>query len=136
MFEISVIYSVILALILVVFSGVIYFILSQTLYAELDNEVKLKAKEISANINERLKINSENIDSILADLRVTMRNLSGISTNLNERLEVNKGSLDETIVHMKGATKNLEEMSYDLKLNPWKLMYKPRRQDLEVPAVK
>ena len=56
MYEISVIYSLILALILIVFSGVIYFILSATLYVELDNEVELKAKEISANIQTYLQV--------------------------------------------------------------------------------
>ncbi len=56
MFEISVIYSLVLAFILLVFSGVVYYILSETLYAELDNEVELKAEEISANIRTYLEV--------------------------------------------------------------------------------
>lgn len=56
MFEISVIYSLILAFTLLVFSGVIFLILSETLYMELDNEVELKAKEIASNIGTYLNV--------------------------------------------------------------------------------
>ena len=84
-------------------------------------------KEISAEVNERLKVNRDNIDEILANMRASMKNLSSISDNVNERLQVNKNLIDDTMVHLNGASKNLEEMSYDLKLNPWKLMYKPKK---------
>lgn len=94
--------------------------------------IAVNLKEISQNINERLKVNSENIDSILADLKVAMNNLSAISANVNERLEVNKLLVDDTVTHLNGASKNLEEMSLDLKLNPWKLLYKPKRGQTEI----
>lgn len=45
------IFTVILASILLVFSGVIYWILSTTVYKELDYAVKFQAQEISDNIN-------------------------------------------------------------------------------------
>jgi phospholipid/cholesterol/gamma-HCH transport system substrate-binding protein len=90
-------------------------------------EIAANLKGISNKINERLQVNSENIDSIFADLKVTMKNMSGITTNLNERLTVNKHLIDETMVNVNTLSKNFEEMSYDLKMNPWKLLYKPKR---------
>jgi len=53
----SVIFTLLLATILLVFSGVIYWILSTTVYTQLDYDVKFQAKEISDNIN--LYLNSK-----------------------------------------------------------------------------
>ncbi len=83
-------------------------------------------KEISTQINERLKANRENIDEILSRMRIASKNIAGISENLNERLAINKKYIDDIIMNVNTATINLNEMSYDLKLNPWKLMYKER----------
>ena len=85
-------------------------------------------KSISGQIDQRLKVNSENIDAIMVDLRSTMKNLSSISTNVNERLAVNSQQIDDMIMHFNSASKNLEELSLDLRENPWKLMYKPRKE--------
>jgi phospholipid/cholesterol/gamma-HCH transport system substrate-binding protein len=92
-------------------------------------EIAANLKGISEKINERLHVNSENIDSIFSDLRITMNNMSGITTNLNERLAVNKHLIDDTVVNVNTLSKNFEEMSYDLKMNPWKLLYKPKKKE-------
>lgn len=90
-------------------------------------------KEISQQINERLKINSESIDEIIASMRVASKHIASISTNVDERLEVNKHLIDETIVNVNSATRNFDEMSYDLKLNPWKIMYRERVKKTDSP---
>lgn len=82
--------------------------------------------EISQNLNQRLKNNGEALDSIIADLKVTMKNMSSISTNVNERLAVNRESIDDTIANLNASSQNLEELSADLKVNPWKLLYKAK----------
>lgn len=87
--------------------------------------------EISEQINERIKVNSAHIDSIFTDLDTTMGNMASITSNINERLEINKLLVDDTVGHINAASENLEEMTYDLKVNPWKLMYKPKKQDRE-----
>lgn len=56
MFEMGVIYSFILALTLLLFSAVVYYIISDTLFLELDNEVRHKAEEVSSNINAYLAV--------------------------------------------------------------------------------
>ena len=89
-------------------------------------------KGISEKINQRLEINSQNIDDIFANLRTTMKNMAGITDNLNERLAVNKMLIDDTVVHVNNLSKNFEEMSVDLKLNPWKLLYKPKGRGLQI----
>lgn len=74
-------------------------------------------KSISQNLDERLKVNSQSIDSIIKDL-------AAISHNINERLTVNRQAIDEIVANLHTATMNLEEFSGDLKMNPWKLMYR------------
>jgi len=85
-------------------------------------------EKITSQIEERLRINSENIDAILADMRSTMNHLSAVSGNLHERLEANDQVIDQMVQHLNSTSQNLEEMSYDLKKNPWKLLYKPRKK--------
>ena len=58
-FEISVIYSLILGVILASFSGLFYVITSRTLYEELDNELRIKSEGINENINSYLAIKGE-----------------------------------------------------------------------------
>ncbi len=74
-------------------------------------------KSISQNLDERLKVNSQSIDNIIKDL-------ASISHNVNERLTVNRQAIDEIVANLHSATMNLEEFSGDLKMNPWKLMYR------------
>lgn len=82
---------------------------------------------ISANLNERLKVNAQAVDDVLADMRATMKNVHTISDNINERFAANQHLVDEMLGHANSTTKNLEELSYDLKENPWKLLYKPKK---------
>ena len=76
---------------------------------------------ITQNINERLKINSQAIDD-------SIQNIAAISTNIKERISINKESIDEIIANLKTATQNLEELSADIKQNPWKLLYQPKKR--------
>ncbi len=85
-------------------------------------------EEISTQINERLKINSKSIDSIVANLDVTLKDVASISSQIRERLDKNEGSIDEIVSNVNHATKNLEEMSFDLKENPWKLLYRNKKR--------
>ncbi len=85
-------------------------------------------KEISGNINERLKVNSQAIDDVISDMRSTMKNVNAISENINERFAVNEHLVDEMMLHANKTTQNLEELSYDLKENPWKLLYKSKKE--------
>lgn len=91
-------------------------------------DIARNLKEISAEINERLKVNSDSIDDVMENLRVSMRNIAQISGNVNERLETNKVLIDDTMKHVNAASLNLEEMSFDLKHNPWKLLYRPKKE--------
>ncbi len=85
-------------------------------------------KEISQEINERLKVNNASIDEIIANIKVASKNIASISDNVNQRLAVNDKLIDDLVSNLNLASKNLEELSYDLKINPWKLMYKAREK--------
>lgn len=90
-------------------------------------DIAKNIKEISEQLNERLRVNSEAIDEVVQNVRVSTKNIASISDNVNERLENNKVMLDEIVLNLNAASQNLEEMSFDLKENPWKLLYKPKR---------
>ena len=83
-------------------------------------------KVISGEIKEHLKNNHDEIDTMISNLSVTSKNLNSITTNVNERLAVNSKYIDEMIGNFNATSSNFEEMSYDLKLNPWKLLYKEK----------
>jgi len=87
-------------------------------------EIAERLNSIAKNIDERLETNKEVLDSTLTNLDATMQDLSSVVSNVNERLTFNEQKIDDTVTNMHALSVNLEELSYDLKLNPWKIMYR------------
>jgi len=85
-------------------------------------------KKISFNVNERLEKNKQNVDAILTNINMTTKNMSSLAVNMDERLENNKENVDAIINNLQILSTNLEEMSYDLKMNPWKLLHKSKER--------
>ncbi len=83
---------------------------------------------ISEEIKSHLQSNHAEIDEMIKDLHITSRNFNLITTNVNERLAVNSHYIDDMVKNLDAASSNLEEMSYDIKENPWKLLYKAKEQ--------
>jgi phospholipid/cholesterol/gamma-HCH transport system substrate-binding protein len=81
-------------------------------------------KQITTNVNERLDLNKEKIDHIIANLDTTMKSTSSVMGSADERFKTNEAQLDEIVTHLNSLSSNLEELSFDLKNNPWKLLYK------------
>lgn len=92
------------------------------------DEIADSLKKISANLSERLEINSKAIDEIISNINSATKDIAAISSNVNERLAINKKSIDEIVANLHGTTENLNELSSDLKANPWKLMYKSKEK--------
>lgn len=88
------------------------------------HEIARRLKSISVNLDERLETNKEELDETLSNLNLTMKDLASITHIVNESLTSNEEKIDDTIDNLHGLSVNLEEMSYDLKLNPWKIMYR------------
>lgn len=87
-------------------------------------DIAKELKGISKNINERLENNKEVVDEILVSLNIALKNIVDIADNVEQRLDVNKEHIDNIVNNLELTSKNLEEMSRDLKLHPWKIMYK------------
>lgn len=85
-------------------------------------------KDISGNINERLTVNEEAIDRIVNNVDSAMKNIASISQNLDERLKKNEEHIDQIFVKLESSAVNLDQFTYDLKLNPWKLMYRTKEK--------
>jgi len=90
--------------------------------------IATRLKSIAENIDERLTVNKDTVDETLANLNSTMKDLASLIKNANERLGTNGKRIDDTVANMHNLSVNLEELSYDLKLNPWKIMYRGKEK--------
>ena len=98
-------------------------------------EIAKEIKEITQNVNTRLKTNEQAIDEIFKNLNASMAHLRSITANIDERLVVNKTKIDDIVENMRDTSVNLDQFTYDLKQNPWKLMYRPKgKRDANVKA--
>lgn len=91
-------------------------------------EIASEIKSISKNVNERLEKNKESIDHIFANLDETMVHVRSLSARLDEKLASNDQTIDEIFANVRSATKNMDLFTYDLKQNPWKLLYRPKEK--------
>jgi len=82
---------------------------------------------IASNLNERLEINKENIDTFLAELSDLTANLSSLSQSIDERITANEEHIDQIIENFNFTSVNIKEMTHDLKLHPWKLLHRSER---------
>jgi phospholipid/cholesterol/gamma-HCH transport system substrate-binding protein len=89
-------------------------------------EIAARLKSISQNIDERLAVNKDAVDETLKNLSITMKELSSIVQIANEHLGANEQKIDATVSNLHNLSVNLEELSHDLKLNPWKLLYREK----------
>jgi len=73
-FEISVLYTLILGIILIVFSGVMYIMLFQMVYSELDRELDLTAMNVNQSISSYVKVRGEDQKSLMFAAEKTIAN--------------------------------------------------------------
>lgn len=91
-------------------------------------DVVKELKGITSNINGRLTKNAQAIDRIFTNLDTSMAHVADISTQINTRLKVNEENIDGIMASLRNSSGNLELLTYDLRENPWKLMYRPKGQ--------
>ena len=98
-------------------------------------KIVVQLKEISQNINERLTTNRDHIDGIIANADVTLENMSSITKSIDLRFKGNGENINEivsnlnkTSANLSVITANLEEMTYDLKLHPWKILHRTKEK--------
>ena len=87
-------------------------------------DIAARLKSISQNIDERLTVNKDAVDETIKNLNITMKELSSVVKIANERLSLNEQKIDATVSNLHDLSVNLEELSYDLKMNPWKILYR------------
>ncbi|MFP4472598.1 MAG: MlaD family protein [Candidatus Omnitrophota bacterium] len=88
-------------------------------------------ESISQEVDRILQANSRKIDLIIEHIETTSRHTAEISANVEQRLQTNEKEIDMMVQNLNRASRNLEEMSYDLKENPWKLLYKDHEKKSE-----
>lgn len=72
-FKISILYTGILGAILLVFSGILYFSISYSLYANLDDNLELKTREVTTAINSYLKVIGSDRKSFVFSVKRAIR---------------------------------------------------------------
>jgi phospholipid/cholesterol/gamma-HCH transport system substrate-binding protein len=90
------------------------------------SDIVQDVKSITGNVEERLQVNKDHIDSIFRQMDMTLTHVESIAESVDERLSVNKDHIDEIMRHLNQASTNLDEFTLDLKDNPWKLLYRPK----------
>lgn len=73
-FEVTVLYSLILGGILIVFSGMLYAILFQGIYTELDNELEIKAENVSQSIRAYVEVKGKTPEALQFAVEKTVSN--------------------------------------------------------------
>jgi len=86
--------------------------------------IAVEMEGITKNLNERLELNKENIDKILAQLNSLTGHLSSLTQSVDERLQNNDEHIDQIIANLNETSVNIKELTQDLKINPWKLLHK------------
>ena len=92
-------------------------------------------KEISQNINERLNVNKDHIDGVIANADLTLKNMVSVTDRIDKRFRSNEdnindivANLNKTSANLSVITGNLEELTYDLKLHPWKILHRTKEK--------
>jgi len=91
-------------------------------------EVLAKVDGIATNLNERLEVNKYTIDEMLIAARETMKNISSLAEKTSNKLEVNDESIDAIVENLEMISENFKELSYDLKLHPWKILHRSKEK--------
>jgi len=74
---------------------------------------------------------AQNISNVVVGLINNVNSLTDevkkIAVNVNYSVDENKNKISNIISNLELASKNIEELTNELKSNPWKLLYKPKK---------
>ncbi len=88
-FKISVLYTVVLGVILIIYSGVLYVSLQHILYSDIDGELRIKAQKISSTISSYLKVVGSDEQSFIFARERAIR-LRGTHPSINKIKELER----------------------------------------------
>ena len=108
---------------------------------EVSEEVKPRIRKTMANIEattDRLKEYVEfDIAAILIDLRQTSTNIlqlsrdfAELSQQAKEIIVLNRDNIDEMIDNMAAVSADLKAAAKEIRRNPWRLVYKPKKDEI------
>jgi hypothetical protein len=70
-------------------------------------------------------------NAALLDVKATMANASDVSASARSVLVGNRGKIDGMIASLKNTGDNLEAASVEIRHSPWRLLYKPKKGEVE-----
>jgi len=104
------------------------------------NEPKLaqtmdSLKNIAADLEEKLPRIVDKIDSSLANANNAIDSANDTLKDVRRLVDVNRDTIDRIIRNFNEMSVNLKIVSRDVRRAPWKLLYKPDEQEVQVQAV-
>jgi len=73
----------------------------------------------------------ETTNAALTDVKATMANAAEVSASAKNVLVGNRGKIDGMIASLKNTGDNLEAASVEIRHSPWRLLYKPKKGEVE-----
>jgi hypothetical protein len=73
----------------------------------------------------------EGVNNSLVDVKATMANAKDVSASVKSVLVSNRGKIDGMIAALKSTGDNLEAASVEIRHSPWRLLYKPKKGEVE-----
>ena len=78
----------------------------------------------------KVETSIDKVQSTLGDLNVTMGNLKDASGSARSMLVSNRSRIDAVVAAVKATGDNLKAASAEIRRSPWRLLYKPGRNDM------
>jgi len=99
-------------------------------------------KEASSGVKEIVEANKGRIDAVIANLEGISKKLSEaadtieeFSTTSRDVLLENRANIKRTVANLRDTAANLKFTSDDLRRNPWKLLRRPKKQEMDEWAI-
>jgi len=73
----------------------------------------------------------ETTNAAPTDVKATMANAAEVSASAKNVLVGNRGKIDGMIASLKNTGDNLEAASVEIRHSPWRLLYKPKKGEVE-----
>ncbi|MCM8819638.1 MAG: MlaD family protein [Candidatus Omnitrophica bacterium] len=78
-------------------------------------------------IMEKAENLSNDVGNLITNVNSLTDEVKKVAINLGYTVKENEDEISRIIKNLESASKNIEEMTAELKTNPWKLLYKPKK---------
>ncbi|MBN1766289.1 MAG: hypothetical protein JW860_13600 [Sedimentisphaerales bacterium] len=104
------------------------------MFASLKNTAEHLEKDVP-DITAQIKESLAKVDKSLDTAQVALENLKGFTEGANETIVVNRDNIDQIIQNFTEVSTNVKLAIRDIKRAPWKLLYKPQKDEVKIQGL-